>query len=89
MTRNPKVLLIAVALVVFSVGCTLISVLSGPRTLSAGDTATYVLALVGVTVVGGIHMVRARAGLSRACRAGLYGPVGAAAMKFAVSGGVQ
>ena len=45
MTRKPEVLLIAVALVVFSVGCTWISVLSGPRTLTAGDTATYVLSL--------------------------------------------
>ena len=45
MTRKPEVLLIAVALVVFSVGCTWISVLSGPRTLNAGDTATYVLSL--------------------------------------------
>ncbi len=45
MTHKLKVLLIAVALVVFSVGCTWISVLSGPRTLNAGDTATYVLSL--------------------------------------------
>ena len=45
MTRKPEILLTAVALVVFSVGCTWIAVLSGPRTLSPGDTATYVLAL--------------------------------------------
>jgi hypothetical protein len=34
MTRKPEVLLIAVALVVFSVGCTWISVLSGPANLN-------------------------------------------------------
>ena len=38
-------LLIAGAAIVASVGCTWISVLSGPRTLNAGDTATYVLSL--------------------------------------------
>ena len=49
MARKPVTLLIAAALIVASVGCTLISVLSGPRTLTAGDTATYVLALGGGT----------------------------------------
>jgi DNA-binding beta-propeller fold protein YncE len=39
--------LAAVALIVVLVGCTWISVLSGPRTLSVGDTATYVLSLGG------------------------------------------
>jgi len=42
-------LLICVVVSALAAGCTLISVLSGPRTLSAGDTATYVLALGGTS----------------------------------------
>ena len=38
-------LVITVAVIAAIVGCTEISILSGPRTLTAGDTATYVLAL--------------------------------------------
>lgn len=40
-------LLIAAAMITAVIGCTGISVLSGPRALSAGDTATYVLSLEG------------------------------------------
>ncbi len=40
-------MLVTVLVIVAIIGCTSISVLSGPRTLSAGDTATYVLSLGG------------------------------------------
>ena len=38
---------VVVAVIASTIGCTLISVLSGPRTLSPGDTASYVLSLKG------------------------------------------
>ncbi len=45
-------LLVTVAVIAAIIGCTIISVLSGPRTLSPGDTATYVLYLGGGTGQG-------------------------------------
>jgi DNA-binding beta-propeller fold protein YncE len=45
MAHKRGLLVAAVSMIILVLGCTLISVLSGPRTLTAGDTATYVLYL--------------------------------------------
>lgn len=53
MCRRGLVLFGAIAIII---GCTRISVISGPRTLNAGDAATYVLSLGGSDAADGVTL---------------------------------